>query len=143
MVLHLHVASNVPTPAGEMAATKHVRPDGFGYSCILASVQTNVTSHQTLQLGSGRTVPVENVFPLVVFTSSQLISPCPSVTDTPVTCRVTDIPSVLRETHAPVQAQTAAYSQGMGSTKHPACCCVLHGFGGEKKKPCYTSSSPK
>lgn len=109
MLLHLHVGGNVPTPAGEMAATKHVRPDGFGYSCILASVQTNVTSHQTLQLGSGRTVPVENVFPLVVFTSSQLISPCPSVTDTPVTCRVTDIPSVLRETHAPVQAQTTAY----------------------------------
>jgi len=51
MALHLHTGGNVPTPAGEMAATKHVRCGRFGYSCILASMEINVTGHQTLQLG--------------------------------------------------------------------------------------------
>lgn len=57
---------------------------------------------------SGKTIRVENVFPLVVFACSQLISLCPSVTDTLVTSRVTDIPRVFWETHDIVQAHAAA-----------------------------------
>lgn len=98
---------------------------------------------------SGRTIRVENVFPFVVFTSSQLISLCPSVTDTLVTSHVTDIPRVFWETHGIVQAHAPAYlesavliSQTVGSTKYPACCCLLYCSKEKKKSPARHHPSP-
>lgn len=93
-------------------------------------------------LDSGRTIRVENVFPFVVFTSSPLISLCPSVTNTLVTSHITDIPKLFWESHDIVQAHAPGYlepalliSQTVGSTKYLACCCLLYCSWGGRKSP--------
>lgn len=88
---------------------------------------------------SDSTIRVENVFASVVFTSSQLISPCPSVVGTLVTSRVTDIPRIPRETHVCKYIFLLTYSQLCWLARpraaqkiHPTAVCYM-GPDGRKK----------
>lgn len=141
-VLGLHIRGKIPTHTGEMTATKHARQDGFGYSCILASVKQmlKVNKLSSLGISSGKCVSSCGFHHFTVNLS--FLTLCPSVTDTLVTSRVTDIPRVLRGACDTAQAHTPAYlepampiSQTTGSSEPRACCCSLHCSKREKKSP--------
>lgn len=146
MVLHLCVCRGASTHPRWSNGSHHTCETRCVWLWLYFSICENKCCRSTNSVAwtfdSGRTIRVENVFPFVVFISSQLISLCLGVTDTLVTSRVTDIPRVFWETHDTVQAHTPAYlvpavliSQTVGSTKYPAHCYLLYCSWREKKNP--------